>query len=118
MRRIPEVDEAALTVESLTDYGTETLRVPLPAVLTVLKDLNVPRLPSLEGQMRARRCAVEHWGADDVGGDPDEFGLGGSPTRVVRVFTPPGRGKCVMWEGAAETSAAELADALRREGFV
>jgi len=118
VRRIPEVDGAAVTVECLTDYGTETLRVPLPAVLTVLKDLNVPRLPSLESQMRGRRCAVERWGAGDIGGDADEFGLGGSPTRVVRVFTPPGRGKCVMWEGAAEISAAELADALQREGFV
>ncbi len=118
VRRIPEADDTTVTVECLTDYGTEMLRVPLPAVLTVLKDLNVPRLPSLESQMRARRCAVERWGADRLGGDPDEFGLGGSPTRVVRVFTPPGRGKCVLWEGAAEASAAELADALRREGFV
>ncbi len=118
VRRIPEADDAALTVECLTDYGTETLRVPLPAVLTVLKDLNVPRLPSLESQMRARRCTIERWGADRIGGDPEEFGLGGSPTRVVRVFTPPGRGKCVLWEGAAGISAAELADALQREGFV
>jgi electron transfer flavoprotein beta subunit len=118
VRRIPAADDAALSVECLTDYGAEVLRVPLPAVLTVLKDLNVPRLPSLESQMRARRCAVERWGAGDIGGEPAELGLGGSPTRVVRVFTPPGRGKCVMWEGAAEFSAAELAETLKREGFV
>ena len=117
VRRIPEADAAALTVETLTDYGAETLRVPLPAVLTVLKDLNVPRLPSLESQMRARRCAVERWRAGDIGGDPAQFGLDGSPTRVVRVFTPPARGRCVMWEGDADSSVAALADALRREGF-
>jgi electron transfer flavoprotein beta subunit len=117
VRRIPEADAAALTVETLTDYGAETLRVPLPAVLTVLKDLNVPRLPSLESQMRARRCAVERWRAGDIGGDPAQFGLDGSPTRVVRVFTPPARSKCVMWEGDADSSVGALADALRREGF-
>jgi electron transfer flavoprotein beta subunit len=117
VRRILEAGAAALTVEALTDYGAETLRIPLPAVLTVLKDLNVPRLPSLESQMRARRCAIERWTAGDIGGDAAEFGLVGSPTRVVRVFAPPARGKCVMWEGAAEVSAAELAEALRREGF-
>ena len=117
VRRIHEADSAALTVETLTDYGAETLRVPLPAVLTVLKDLNVPRLPSLESQMRARRCTIERWRAGDVGGDAAQFGLDGSPTRVVRVFTPPPRGKCVMWEGEAEASADALAETLRREGF-
>jgi electron transfer flavoprotein beta subunit len=118
VRRIHEVDAAALTVETLTDYGAETLRVPLPAVLTVLKDLNVPRLPSLENQMKGRRCNIERWGAGNIDGRPAEFGLGGSPTRVVRVFSPPARGKCVIWEGPAEVSADRLAEALAREGFV
>lgn len=117
VRRIPEADAAALTVETLTDYGAETLRVPMPAVLTVLKDLNIPRLPSLESQMRARRCTVERWRAGDIDGDAAQFGLEGSPTRVVRIFTPPARGKCVMWEGEAEASAGALAEVLRREGF-
>ena len=117
VRRIPEADAAALTIETLTDYGAETLRVPMPAVLTVLKDLNIPRLPSLESQMRARRCTIVRWRAGDIGGDPTQFGLEGSPTRVVRIFTPPARGKCVMWEGEEEASADALAEVLRREGF-
>ncbi len=112
-RRIAEADEAALLVERLTDHGTETVRVRLPAVLTALKDLNVPRLPSLVTQMRARRCPVERWGADDLEADRAELGLDGSPTRVVRVFTPPPRGECVVWTGEPEEMAANLARALR-----
>jgi electron transfer flavoprotein beta subunit len=101
-----------LLVERLTDYGNETLRLELPAVLTVLKDLNVPRLPSLVGQMQARRCDLTRWTAADLEGDAKMFGLSGSPTRVVRVFTPPPRGKCTLFQGPLEKSVAELAAAL------
>ena len=112
-RRIVEADADAVVVERLTDWGNETLRVEFPAMLTVLKDLNFPRLPSLVSQMRGRRCDVERWGADAVEGDAAEFGLNGSPTRVVRVFTPPPRGKCVLWKEDPETAAPELVRALK-----
>ncbi len=112
-RRALSVEEGRLCTERMTDHGDETVRCPLPAVLTVLKDLNVPRLPSLVSQMRARRCAIETWGADELEGDPAEYGLDGSPTRVVRVFTPPPRGECVFLEGGPEEAAAELAELLR-----
>jgi electron transfer flavoprotein beta subunit len=106
-----------LVVECLTDYGTETLRVPLPAVLTVVKDLNVPRLPSLVSALRARRAVVETWGAPVLGGDPAEFGLEGSPTRVVRVFTPPPRGQCMRWDDGPSAAHA-IVRALRERGVV
>ena len=67
--------------------------------------------------MRARRCRIERWDAEEIDGDAAEFGLKGSPTRVVRVSTPPPRGTCVKWEGDAQTTAARLAEALRQEGF-
>ena len=118
VRRIPEASETALVVERLTDWGDETLKVPLPAVLTVLKDLNLPRFPSLVSQMTARRCAVERWGPAEVGGDPAQFGLAGSPTRVVKVFTPPPRGACVVWEGEPEQTAARLAQALKGRALI
>ncbi len=106
-----------LIAECLTDYGTETLRVPLPAVLTVVKDLNVPRLPSLVSALRARRAVAHAWGARDLEGDPAEFGLDGSPTRVVRVFTPPPRGQCVRWDDAP-SGANAVVRALRERGVL
>jgi len=118
VRRILEASEEALVLERLTDWGDESLRVRLPAVLTVLKDLNFPRLPSLVSQMKARRCAVEQWGPGQIGGDQEQFGLTGSPTRVVRVSTPPPRGACVIWEGESEETAAKLAQALKRKALV
>ncbi len=113
-RRIRIGDDGRLTVERLTDYGNETLRVEPPAVVTALKDLNVPRLPSLGSQVRARRTEPARWGPDRIDGNAEEFGLDGSPTRVVRVFTPPPRGECARLEGEPDQVAARLAGVLAR----
>jgi electron transfer flavoprotein beta subunit len=118
VRRIVEAGGDALVVERLTDHGNETLRIELPAVLTVLKDLNLPRLPSLISQMHARRCAISKWAPGDVDGDREQFGLRGSPTRVVRVFTPPARGRCVVWEGKPEETAGKLTEALKERALI
>ena len=118
MRRIVEATPDALLVERMTDWGDEAARLPMPAVLTVLKDLNFPRLPSLAGQMAARRCDVPRWGVDRIDADAAQLGLNGSPTRVVRVFTPPRRAECVTYQGDSAQSAAALAAALRERGAV
>jgi electron transfer flavoprotein beta subunit len=118
VRRIDELSEDRAVVERLTDWGDETLSIGLPAVLTVLKDLNVPRLPSLASQMKARRSEIERWGPDAIGGDAAQFGLSGSPTRVVRVFAPPPRGECVVWDSEPEDAADRLVDALHGRGLL
>lgn len=118
VRRITGSDENAVTVETLTDRGIEVLEVPLPAVLTVLKDLNEPRLPSLVSVIRARRCDVETWGLKDVGGDERRFGLTGSPTRVLKVFSPPPRGAGTVWEDRPAVAARKLTRALGEEGLL
>ncbi|MFO8008094.1 MAG: electron transfer flavoprotein subunit beta/FixA family protein [Candidatus Brocadiia bacterium] len=111
-RRLKADAEGRLVVERLTDYGNETVRVEPPAVVTALKDLNVPRLPSLHSQMRARRAEPDRWGPGRIDGDAEEFGLNGSPTRVKRVFTPPPRGECTRLEGEPDHVAARLAEVL------
>ena len=118
VRGIEKADEEELTVECLTDRGIEVLEVPLPAVLTALKDLNEPRLPSLPSQMRARRCEIETRGLEDVGDDERQFGLTGSPTRVMRVFSPPPPGEARIWDDDPAESARGLAAALGEEGLL
>jgi len=46
-----------LTVERLVEEGYQIVRLPLPALITVVKEIAPPRLPTLEGKMRARRAA-------------------------------------------------------------
>jgi len=116
VRDISQAGEESLTVERLTDSGNEVVRVRLPAVLTVLKDLNLPRLPSLVSQMRGRRCPVPVWRAADLGAEPGLVGLSGSPTRVMKVRTPPPRGECAMLDGDPERVARRLVELLDAKG--
>ncbi len=102
-----------LRVETRTDHGDEILDLPLPAVVTVLKEACVPRLPSLPRAMAGRRHLPETWDAARLGEAPTRCGLDGSPTRVVEIAAPPGRGACRMVSGGPAAAAAELVALLR-----
>lgn len=115
--RIREVDPTnkRIVVERLLEEGTEVVAAPLPAVVTVLKGINTPRYPTRRGWRYARLAEIPIWAPEHLPeSDGSCFGLEGSPTRVVRIFTPPKREKRVrLFEGATlEEAAAALVDQL------
>jgi electron transfer flavoprotein beta subunit len=121
--RLKAVDPIAgtLAAERLLEEGTETAQARLPALLTVLKDINKPRDPSPRLLRRARRAVIPVWGPDDLAGiDPHLLGLEGSPTRVVRVESPPQREGEVEWivGATADEQAGALVDRLIALGAV
>jgi len=118
VRELTDVTTESLTAACQMDMGVEVRRVPLPAVLTVLKDLNAPRFPSLVDCMEARRADVEIWTAEDLGVGEDLLGLDGSPTRVDRVFAPSRDAQAVIWNDPPEESARRLADVLEERGLL
>jgi len=67
----------------------------LPALITVTKDINEPRLPSLRDRLKARKAEVEHWTAKDLTdvADVSRFGFQGSPTTVSRISIPSEAGR-------------------------
>ena len=83
-----ECDGAAVTVWRELGGCMQKLRVPLPAVLTVTRELNVPRLPSIAGVLRARQAEIRLCSAAQAGADEGQCGLKGSPTQVVATFLP------------------------------
>lgn len=94
------------TAETQTDEGCATVEGRLPAVLTVVKEAAVPRFASLGGWMAAKRGAVARWGAGEIGADPAECGLSGSPTKVVKIFAPPTKTGGVRMDGREDPAAA------------
>ncbi len=88
VRRIEEIADGQITLQRLMEDGFDRLRLKLPAVITVVKEINTPRLPSLRGKRNARAAELKVWNADDLGLDEKEIGLNGSPTQVVKIFTP------------------------------
>jgi len=83
-----EVEADAIVVRRLVENGYEIYRAPLPVVLTVVKEINYPRLPTLRGKQRAKRMEIPLWDNGVLGLDEQSVGLKGSPTRVKKVFRP------------------------------
>lgn len=105
-----KVPPASLRVRHGVDEGIETVEVPLPAVITVAKDIVQPRMPSIVGVLAARDAMVEVRGAADVGAVADRTGLTGSPTQVVRSFVPERSGACETLTGTLAEQAACVAE--------
>lgn len=113
VRKIEEIDAQHIVAERLLEDGYEAIHSPLPCVLTVVKEINEPRLPSLKGKLAAKKAVITVWKASDLQCDPSQIGLDGSPTRVVNIFTPPARQGGEMLKGEPENMATELVDKLK-----
>ena len=115
--RIRQVDfeNKAITVERLVEEGCEVVVSTLPAVITVNKDINQPRYPDFKGVIRSRGVEIPVWDACVLEeADSEQCGLDGSPTKVVRVFTPPSRQEEaeIIKADTVEEAAALLAEKL------
>ena len=91
VKKVEEASDKLMRVERMLEEGYEVIETPLPALLTVVKEINEPRIPSLKGMLRAKSAKITLWGQKDLNLDPQNIGLCGSPTQVVKIFTPPQR---------------------------
>lgn len=113
VRRLVEVGNGRLVAERMLEDGFETVRTSLPCVLTVVREVGDPRLPSLRRMMAAKHAELTIWTAADIDADPAKCGLKGSPTKVVRVFSPEVRASgCERIAGDTDTMAETLVDRL------
>lgn len=119
VKKIEEVnldgDNRKIRVERMTEEGYEIIESPLPCLITVVKEINEPRLPSLKGKMRAKKVEIKKWQAKDLEVDPDLIGLNGSPTKVVKIFTPPPRKGGQILEGDVREVSERLVELLKDE---
>jgi len=88
VRKIEEIKDDYIRAERLTEEGYQVIESPLPALITVVKEINEPRLPTLRGKIRAKNIEVAILTPDDIEADKERIGLDGSPTQVVEIFTP------------------------------
>ncbi|MFW6133623.1 MAG: electron transfer flavoprotein subunit beta/FixA family protein [Planctomycetota bacterium] len=107
---VDAVDDGHIRVRRLVETGHEVLDADMPCVLTVVKEVGAPRLPTLRGKQRARAADVPRWGAGDLDVEPDKLGLSGSPTRVVNIFRPTVARTCEMLTAGDDPAAEAAAD--------
>lgn len=110
--RKTELKNNTLLVERLLDDGYQVVQINLPALLTVIKEIGEPPLPSIRGKMRAKKAKILLWTTQDIKADSEKIGLKGSATQVVKIFSPPSRGERQILTGSLEQQARELKDKL------
>ena len=109
VKKIESIDKSRAKVERMTEEGYEVIETPLPCLFTVVKEINEPRLPSLKGKLKAKSANITVWKAEDLACDPRKIGLDGSPTRVVKIFSPPPRQKGQIFTGDTKEVVEKLA---------
>jgi electron transfer flavoprotein beta subunit len=113
IKKIEEISENKARVERMTEEGYDIIETPLPCLLTVVKEINTPRLPSLKGMMKAKSAKIAVWTAEEIEADGKSIGLDGSPTRVIKIFTPPPRKGGEILKGDAGEIAKRLGELLK-----
>jgi electron transfer flavoprotein beta subunit len=116
--KIEETKEKYLRVSRMVEDGHEVLETTLPAVITVAKEINVPRLPSLRGIMKSKSAAVTTWGIKDLGVSENEVGLAGSSTQVIKIFFPQRVSKAEVLTGDAAAQVDKLIEKLKAANLI
>ena len=102
----------------MTEDGYEVIEMPLPAVITVVKEINEPRFPSIKGKLRAKKAEITVWTTDDINADKELCGLKGSPTQVMKTFVPVHDIESEMIDGDPEEQAKKLTDKMLSMQFM
>lgn len=107
------IDEGYLLVTADEGDSLVDLKMPLPALITLEKGVNTPRLPSYRLHLATRERPVRRLALGDL---PDSnaagYGLRGSPTQVERVFTPSSQVAREIWQGEPQDMARRIAATL------
>jgi len=116
--QIEEIAEGYMRVQRLIEEGHEVIEASLPAVITVVKEINVPRLPSLRGIVRSKSAVIPVWTVQELGVDQSMVGLSGSATKVIKVFFPQRICQAEIFQGELESQVECLVGKLKDAGLV
>ncbi|MPM42851.1 Protein FixA [bioreactor metagenome] len=83
-----EVKDNSVVIKRTVERGFEMVEIPFPVLVSVNKDINEVGMPTLSGKLKAKTVPISAYDAAGLGIEKVEVGLNGSPTRVVKVFSP------------------------------
>ena len=111
---IQKISKNKMTVKRLMEDRYEIFEVRLPAAISVIKDINTPRVPSLRGKMKAKTAQVPVWDLKELGANEDKVGLSGSYTQVVKIFIPKIEQEVEILGGSPEEQVEQLFGKLKK----
>ncbi|OGS22859.1 MAG: electron transfer flavoprotein subunit beta [Elusimicrobia bacterium RIFOXYB2_FULL_50_12] len=118
VKKIEDINDKNARVERMMEDGYDLIEMPLPGLMTVVKEINTPRLPSLRGMMASKKAQIPHWTAQTVNAEKNNIGLTGSPTQVMKIFSPPPRPGGQTLAGSQEEMAETLVEKLRQAQII
>ena len=119
VRGIEQLREGDITVRMELPDAVEISRIAFPCLLSVDKDIFMPRLPSYLRKKASADREITVWSLDDMSDtDPEHYGLSGSPTQVQRIFPPEPLGDRELWTGDAPALTQRLFDRLSDMKFI
>jgi electron transfer flavoprotein beta subunit len=106
--RIESLDIASrkITVRRRLEGRHEIVAAPLPVTLTVVREINRPRYPTVPMRLASLAAEVKVWNNEVLGLDPGAVGLKGSPTWVRRIFSPDRARGELLGDGASDPEGA------------
>jgi electron transfer flavoprotein beta subunit len=115
--RIEQLDLAArrIKVRRKLEGRYEMVEARLPAMVTVVREINRPRYPAVPMRIQAADSPVTLWNNEVLRLDPETVGLKGSPTWVSRIFSPERAKGQIVGNGEADPAgtARILVETLR-----
>lgn len=113
VKKIEEITKENIKVERMMEDGFDIIQMPVPSLVTVVKEINTPRLPSLRGLMASKKAQITKFDAAQIKAEGEKIGLKGSPTQVMKIFNPPPRSGGEKIEGSPEQIAENLVTKLK-----
>ncbi|MFC1523512.1 electron transfer flavoprotein subunit beta/FixA family protein [Thermodesulfobacteriota bacterium] len=111
-KKVLDGSDFSIRLERMMDDGYDEVELQLPALLTVVKEINDPRMPSLKGKMKAKKMEIKVFNAEAIDADAEKLGLQGSNTQVVRVFSPEPKSGRALLTGTTEEQVEQLIEKI------
>lgn len=121
VEEIRQVYEGKIIVGAKMGRNYYVVELNLPGLITVTKDLNNPRLPTLRDKLKAIRAEISVWGYEELAEEAEQeyFGFEGSPTRVIKVYTPTtGKRRGQAISGTPDEVAKKIVQILMENGIL
>jgi electron transfer flavoprotein beta subunit len=108
-----------LVAKVQTDDGYKIIESSLPTLITGITPSSFdPTNPPMMSIIKAKKKPFFTWDAEELGGDKDKYGLDGSLTQVIRVYSPPVRESGVLIEDEPEIAVKKLMDLLSKDKVI